>query len=242
MVEIQKTGNIILGIEEYYYDGVRFLFRPGLVKKIVTFSAFPPHGIEQKFNYIKDFLNSNYAFFSFLDTNEPPKDPRGTYYLDENFDDTYLKKINDVILSLSSNITQDETWLLGSSKGGVGALLVGLTYGFKNIVVMAPQCRIAKYIAKRSEEILYYMTHGNSESYIKLDNSLLKKIKYCNKNINWNITILCGMDDKYHLFELEILEKCFWMADIQLKQIMLNGAHDRIALGEYRNYLQNYLN
>lgn len=47
-MKIVKTGNVVLGVEEYYFDGVRFLFRNGVDKNIVTFSAFPPKDVAQK--------------------------------------------------------------------------------------------------------------------------------------------------------------------------------------------------
>lgn len=230
------TTRVIQGIKEQEYNGVRFLVREGRGKVIVTFSAFAPTNVQQNYNYLKDFMDSEYTIISFLDRDLPLKDPRGTYYLDEKFGNSYLATINEIIHSISNN--KANIYLVGSSKGGVGALLLGLTYNYYNIYIMAPQCRIATYIKKRSSIILEFMTNNLEMYYKDLDNILVKKIKLSDSSLPWNIHILCGAEDKYHLLELEIIDKCFWIKDIMYHKVIVDGAHDAIAIAEYRRYLQ----
>ena len=117
-MRLLETGNEILGIKEYNLLGCRFLYREGMGKTtVVTFSAFPPKDVAQKYNYIKDFLQSDYSFLSFLDTALPSDDPRGTYYLSDHLGTEYLNTIHCVI-SLLHKYDISNIWLLGSSKGG----------------------------------------------------------------------------------------------------------------------------
>lgn len=241
-LEINKTGNSILGIPEYSYEGLRFLYRPGSEKCIVTFSAFAPKDFIQKYNYMRDFINTQYTIFAFIDTDEPNDDPRGTYYLDSDYGDTYLEKMNKVItFLLGDDLDKRNTWLIGSSKGGVGALLLGLVFEYTNIMIMAPQARIAKNIKKRSAIIIKHMTGGDESLYQKLDKSLFTRIKQCNSTAPWDIRILCGKDDAYHIPEVDLLEKSFFVKGIEINRITINGAHDNTAIKEYRDYLKKHL-
>lgn len=239
---IEETGKVIHGIKEYRFDGVRFLFKKGDDKTVISFSAFTPRDIPQSYNYIKDFLNTDYTYFGFLDVEAPEADPRGMYYLDEKLGNSYIDKINLVIQYLTSGqLEKEKTWLIGSSKAGVGALLLGLVHNYPNIVVMAPQCRIARYIRKRSKVIYEYLTKSQGLTYKDLNNSLLQRVKNCNQDIPWNIHILCGIDDRYHVFELDILSRCFWMKDINIFHKFIDGAHDRVAVEQYRNYFKDLI-
>lgn len=241
-VKISKTGNKIIGIPEYTYEGVRFLYRPGSEKCIVTFSAFAPRGFMQKYNYMRDFINTPYTILAFIDTDEPTVDPRGTYYLDLDYGNSYLEKMNFVITHLlGDELDKRNTWLVGSSKGGVGALLLGLVFEYTNIMIMAPQARIAKNIKKRSADIINYMTGGDESLYNKLDESLFERIKNCNATAPWDIRILCGKDDTYHIPEVDLLEKSFFVKGIEINRITINGAHDNTAIKEYREYLEKHL-
>lgn len=154
-LDYKLTGRNICGIDEYSYDGVRFLFKPGNGKLIASFSAFTARGTEQKYNYLKDFNDSEFSILGFLDEDLPRSDPRGTYYLGREANGDYLKKIDAIVYdkSFTQRINEKDIWLIGSSKGATGALLLCFMFGYVNVFVNAPQYRIASYIKKRSEDI-----------------------------------------------------------------------------------------
>lgn len=240
-----ETGTEVLGIKEYNLNGCRFLYKPGSEQKtIVTFSAFPPKNVEQKYNYIKDFQNKDYTFLSFLDTDLPKNDPRGTYYLSDNLGTNYLLTIHHIIQLLSSNNSQ-HTYLLGSSKGGVAALLLGLLYDYPNIIVNAPQAMLAEYIKTRSLVILSFMLGNNPHlkelNYHQLNEFLLQTIKQANTHLTWNIHITCGTNDEYHLKALEALQEAFNIANIPITKKLIRGGHDNIAIEDYRKYFATLL-
>lgn len=240
-----ETGNEVLGIKEYNLDGCRFLYRPSNSKTtIVTFSAFPPKNVPQKYNYIKDFINQDCTFLAFLDTVLPAQDPRGTYYLSDNFGKEYLIKIHCIIQLLSKSNPQD-IYLLGSSKGGVGALLLGLNFGYTNIMVNAPQAFIADYIKTRSLAILTYMLGSNNLlkeiNYYQLNNILLDSIKSANRDLQWNIHITCGQEDNYHLKSLAVLKQAFESAKISIETRIVRGGHDNTSIDDYRAYFSTLI-
>lgn len=244
MLSNLKTGNNILGLPEFELNGCRFLYKKGIEKTIITFSAFPPKDIAQKYNYIKDFLSSNYTFLAFLDTKYPEDDARGTYYITNELDNGYLQTIH-CIIQLLSNTNQEDTYLLCSSKGGVGALLLGLTYNYPNIIINAPQAKLADYIKTRSKTILSYML-GTSKrfqdiNYDYINDFLLSKIKTCDSSLKWNIHITCGKDDSYHLNELEILKNEFNIKAITIKTKLISGGHDNEAIAHYREYFKTII-
>lgn len=227
-----ETGNLVRGLKEYSINGVRFVFRPGKGSAIISFSAFPPRLTPQKYNYIKDFENSEKIFLSFLDRDAPEEDPRGTYYVDDNLGDEYLQKMHEIV-QLSGART-DTAWLLGSSKGAVGALLFGLTYGFQNIYVNAPQYRIATYIRRRSKEIIELLAGPENSNWNMVENILANRIDHARTDIIWNINITCGVDDDYHLAELSRLGQKLNSKGITFKMIQVPGGHDGTSVDYYR--------
>lgn len=240
-----ETGNEILGIKEYNLLGCRFLYRLGKNQKtIVTFSAFPPKDIAQKYNYIKDFIQSECTFLSFLDTELPEEDPRGTYYLSENLGTAYLTSIHSIISILSEN-SKENTYLLGSSKGAVAALLLGLKFNYPNIIVNAPQVFLADYIKRRSLSILSYMIGKNDFlkeiNYHELNHILLESVKSADNSLNWNIHITCGQEDTYHLNQLAVLTEKFEQCKIPLITKIIRGGHDNLSIIDYRLYFSSLL-
>lgn len=234
----KETGKVICGIKEYSCEGVRFLFKPGKKKIVVSFSAFGPRGSEQKYNYLKDFINTDLSILSFLDEDEPRSDPRGTYYLGKDCSGSYLRKIDRIVNKIAGlqEVSIDDIWLVGSSKGGTAALLMGFRYGYKNIFVNAPQYKIATYIKRRSEEIYQFLTDGSLDKQKYVDEIIAKSI--CGvKDIN--ISITCGMDDHYHNRELFFYEERFIKLNIPYKKIIIPGGHDSKSIVHYRRLLQD---
>lgn len=240
-----ETGNEILGIKEYNLSGCRFLYKAGINQTtVVTFSAFPPKDVAQKYNYIKDFIQSECTFLSFLDTALPEDDPRGTYYLSENFGTSYLTIIHSIISLLSPN-SKENIYLLGSSKGGVAALLLGLKFNYPNIIVNAPQVFLADYIKRRSLSILSYMIGTNDIlkelNYHQLNHILLESVKSADISVKWNIHITCGQEDLYHLRQLAVLNKTFEQCKIPVTSKIVRGGHDNLSIIDYRLYFAELL-
>lgn len=233
----ELTGNIIKSIPENIFNGVRFIHREGSDNLVVSFSAFTSFGQDQKYNYINNVSSQN-ALLSFLDSDLPEKDPRGTYYLDFISDDmlSYIKNIGRVIeeAAKKNDISKDKIYLIGSSKGAVGALLCAFVCGYDNVIVNAPQFRIGSYVKRRSIDVLNLML-SKYDMYF-LDTITLDLISKSDSKPN-NITITCGVDDLYHLKEVEMYESAFVAKKILYNKIVFSGGHDDVSIINYREII-----
>ncbi|HDZ8880562.1 MULTISPECIES: hypothetical protein [Aeromonas] len=228
------TGSSIKSIPEKIFNGVRFIHREGNDNLVVSFSAFTSFGQTQKYNYINNISSQN-ALLSFLDSNIPEKDPRGTYYLDFIGDDllSYIRSIGHIINDIAdkNNIHKDNIYLIGSSKGAVGAILCAFVCGYDNVIVNAPQFRIGSYVKRRSVEILNFMLSKHDMYF--LDTIILNTITNSEFNPK-NIMITCGIDDLYHLKEVEMYESAFVSKKILYKKVIFSGGHDDVSIVNYR--------
>ena len=149
------------------------------------------------------------------------------------------------IIQLLANAPKDNIYLLGSSKGGVGALLLGLRFGYPNIIVNAPQARLADYIKIRSLDILSYMLDCPKDLkelyYKQLNDYLLNSINRINYQINWNIHITCGSEDAYHLKELDLIYEFFVRNNISITKQLVRGGHDNQSIEDYRMYFRQII-
>ncbi|MDU4840417.1 MAG: hypothetical protein E6X49_04615 [Leclercia adecarboxylata] len=230
----QLTGNAVKSIPEKISNNVRFIQRNGDDCLVVSFSAFTSFGQEQKYNYINSISSKN-ALLSFLDTNTPLNDPRGTYYL--NFADndlfSYIKSAGTIIDSVAkeNKIPKEKIYIIGSSKGAVGALLCSFVCHYDNVIINAPQFRIGSYVKRRSTEILESMLSMYDLKY--LDNIMNDVIIKSEKQPN-NIVITCGIDDLYHIKELNMYEELFISKRITYNKIIFSGGHDNESILNYR--------
>jgi len=233
----ELTGNIIKSIPEKKVNGVRFIHREGSDNLVVSFSAFTSFGQEQKYNYINNVSSKN-ALLSFLDSDLPQSDPRGTYYLDFIGDEllSYIKNLGQVISDAANrnNISKDRIYIIGSSKGAVGALLCAFLCGYDNVIVNAPQFRIGSYVKRRSVDILNFMLSKHDMYHL---DTIVQNI-IMNSDFNpRNIVITCGIDDIYHLKEIEMYESVFISKKILYNKIVFSGEHDDESIINYRKVM-----
>ncbi|HAT06898.1 MAG TPA: hypothetical protein DDZ61_10980 [Aeromonas salmonicida] len=230
----ELTGNVIKSIPERKFNGVRYIHREGCENLVVSFSAFTSFGQEQKYNYINNISSQN-ALLSFLDSDLPQSDPRGTYYLDFVGDQllTYISNIGKIINDIAekNNIDKKNIFIIGSSKGAVGALLCAFICGYDNVIVNAPQFRIGSYVKRRSIDILNFML-SKHDMYC-LDTIVHDAIIKSEFNPS-NIVITCGIDDLYHLKEVEMYESIFISKKILYNKIVFSGGHDDMSIVNYR--------
>ena len=202
----ELTGNIIKSIPENIFNGVRLFIEKELRTLLFHFRHSHPLVKIQKYNYINNISSRN-ALLSFLDSDLPEKDPRGTYYLDFISDDifAYIKSIGKIIEGVAekNDISKDKIYLIGSSKGAVGALLCAFVCGYDNVIVNAPQFRIGSNVKRRSTDVLNLML-SKYDMYF-LDTIILDLYSSADSEPN-NVIITCGVDDLYHLKEVEMYE------------------------------------
>lgn len=234
-----KNGKKIFELEEYLYNGVRFLYKKGSTNKLFTFfSSFALKGQAQQYNYLKLTQNKSDSLIYFLDSDSPQEDPRGTYFLGgENFG--YLASIKTIISTIAKeDQCVDSIYYYGSSKGGSGALLAGMEVGFGTVLVNAPQVKIYDYIEK---------FHPTAIEEIGLDkdslnNLILSKVSKTD-DAQLSIYITCGIYDKLHLKEhlqplFSELKKC----NLKATFLPVRGGHTKEAIDDLQFLMSENMN
>lgn len=233
----KETGKKVLGLNEYEYEGVRFLLRKGSSSNVfLFFSSFSKKNESQKYNYVKKILNNkedNFIFF--LDSDSPVDDPRGTYFLG-NKDEGYLKSIISIIKYNYYNILDLDFYFFGSSKGGSGALLACLELGKGTVLINAPQIMIAEYLSDVNPSALLEI----SKTEQQLNNIIIEKTHKDTKDIDINIS--CGIEDSLHWFShiKYLIENV--KEEVNLRIIPIRGGHDGKALNDYSTLVDAIIN
>ena len=229
-----ETGHEVLGLKEYNYKGVRFIYKEGVGNLFCFFSSFSKKGNRQSYNYIKkkdDFKNS---MLWFLDSDSPNSDPRGTYFLGDS-DLSYLKKIKQIVEFFFSALNADNIYYFGSSKGGTGAILTSLEVGRGIVVVNAPQIHFGSYMDK-------FLPPSISEiglSVSDIDRIIEDKLKVVSSDVRFVIS--CGVLDDYHFREhLLSFMKILDIKEIGYEFWPIPGEHDGDALVHYQSLLNFY--
>ncbi len=237
MIEFKRTGNNILGIDEYYYEGVRFLYKKGKSSKICCFfPSFVQVGKSQRYHYLREFSNIEETTLWFLDTEKG----RGSYALDDNF--KFLNKIKFIIEKIKK--MNSKIFLLGSSKGATIALFIySLFTSNKDIYlcVHAPQFYLVDFLnTTKSNDIKNNIESIFQGDYDQIFHTLYKdkKFKACSR-----IYISCGVDDGYHL-----RKALPYLFDLLVKKklspifIPVSGSHNDTSIQEYIKIVHSLLN
>ncbi|MBM7455568.1 hypothetical protein HNR62_001440 [Oceanisphaera litoralis] len=230
-----KTGRVIRGFLEYDFNGIKYISRvsSSFKKTVICFSSLPVKGEEQKYKFIKTISSHPVNFIFALDKQAPAEFNSGTYYLDSDSGTEYLDNLQHLIDEIFKNNKQDSFLLVGSSKAASAALIFGLLKGYKNLLISAPQIRIGEYIKKRAKYIFNYF---NSKGKQQLDDVILNLAKK-QKPTDMNLTITCGIDDDWHLHELELIEN----TGLEIQKIVTLGSHNEGAPQDYNKILSRYL-
>ncbi len=229
-----ETGREVLGLKEYNYNGVRFIYKEGSGNLFCFFSSFSAKGERQSYNYIKKKDAFKNPMLWFLDSDSPNSDPRGTYFLgDARF--SYLKKIKQIIEYFFSALNAGNIYYFGSSKGGTGAILTSLEVGRGIVVVNAPQIHFGSYMHK-------FLPPSISEvgmSVSSIDRIIEEKLTTASPNVKFVIS--CGVLDEYHFKEhLLSFVKILKAKEISCELWPIPGGHDGDALEHYQSLLSFY--
>ena len=234
-----KTGKVIHEVEEYEYQGVRFLYRDGENDLYCFFSSFSKKGVEQKYNYLKMKDHINGAILWFLDSNSPVADPRGTYFYGDK-DCSYLSFILEIIHYIGALKSESlNYYYLGSSKGATGAILCALKMNKGTVIVNAPQIRFGSYMNKFCPDAVKHL--GLDVSY--LDNVIPSEIKTSARSKERiKFHICCGVLDKYHL-EKHLLPFFSMLTNLEIDYRFkpIPGSHDGESLKWYQKFIYSII-
>lgn len=152
---------------------VRYLKVEGTTDEVAfVFSAMSAVG-DITFNYkssLAEFTGTQY--FILDDSRE-----QGTYYLCENRDFSIAKSVQSFISARLAvhDVQPQDVYFFGSSKGGTAAVWHGLTLGYGNVVVAAPQYLIGDFLRKPHPGVLRYMSGGRSQDDISWLNDVFPR-------------------------------------------------------------------
>ena len=229
-----ETGHKVLGLKEYNYKGVRFVYKDGIGDLLCFFSSFSKKGRRQSYNYIKKKEVFENPMLWFLDSDSPNSDPRGTYFLGDS-ESSYLKNIKEIVEYFFSVVNANDIYYFGSSKGGTGAILTSLEVGRGTVVVNAPQIHFGSYMNKFLPPSVSEVGLNVSE----LDCFIEEQLKDASSNIKFVIS--CGVLDDYHM-EAHILS---FVRMLEAKKLdyefwPIPGEHDGDALEHYQSLMNFY--
>lgn len=227
----RRSESTIHGMYEYTYRNVRFLLRYVPDSDLCCFfSAFSRKGGWQNYNYIKASLSLKGSAVYFLDSDSPPSDPRGTYFLgDKSL--AYLRDIRDIITSLVPCHKLQQVRYYGSSKGASGAILAALEVGAGTAIVNAPQIRIGSYCK---------VYHSSAIDFLGLDIARMNQV-ICERLSplkQVSLIISCGTEDDHHI-SLHILPFLAQLVEnkISAKFFPISGGHDGVSLEWYSRFI-----
>lgn len=160
------------------------------------------------------------------------------YYVGQNGRLDYELAVNSLIenVLLSLGLSKEQCTLFGGSKGGYGALYIGIKYNYKNIISIAPLTKIGTRLQLAwPEHARLLMGENYSKSTIdKYDNILSTAI---NEDINphKNIYLILSQDDQFYKEHQEflpgMLEKFY--KNFNLFSIKSNLIYQHNRMGEY---------
>lgn len=225
---------------KYNNEKIKYIFYKNRKSKkiIIVFSACTRKGIKARYNYIRTLKKIKENKLFILD--DGGIDQRGTYYLGKYPDFEFEKgclKLIDEILKIN-NI--EETYLIGSSKGGYSSLYYGLNIPKSRIIIGAPQYFLGTYLSKCYQGVTLKSMNCNEITRIEFLDILLKN-KIDNSNNKNKIYIQYSTKDptyKEHiLYLLEDLKKANFCVE---EEKLSYSNHNDVSL-YFSDYIINIL-
>ncbi|UXN31284.1 hypothetical protein [Glutamicibacter sp. M10] len=133
-------------------------------------------------------------------------DGQSTYYMCQQMDFSISDAVQSLILEHCHKlgIKQEDCTLFGISKGGAGALYIGLKYGYKNIIASVPQLAVGDYIHETRPLILSHMTRTESmKEDVEQLNSLIPNLVSEDEHIDRNIYVFSSESDNEYRSQIK---------------------------------------
>lgn len=124
---------------------------------------------------------------------------QGSYYLANNRNFAEFRSVQQAMSHISNElgIPLEKAYALGSSKGGAGAIIHGVTAGIKQVIAGGPQYKIGTFTKDPHPNILKYISGGNSDDDIYwADNAMRKVLKVGNRDTK--ISVIVGRGDGHY--------------------------------------------
>lgn len=161
---------------------------------LLVFSAVNPIN-DFTFNYRASLKGFNGAVAYIIDD----FGDQGSYYLANGREKAEFRSVQSAIEHIvrSVNVKMDNVYAIGSSKGGAGAIMHGVTAGVRRVFAGGPQYKIGLFTSKPHPNILKYVSGGTTDDDVEwADNAILDILKAGNRATS--ITLLVGRADGHY--------------------------------------------
>ena len=124
---------------------------------------------------------------------------QGSYYLanGRNFSEFRSVQQAMVYIANEANVPLSDAYAIGSSKGGAGAIIHGVTAGVKHVLAGGPQYKIGSFTKTPHPNILKYISGGNSEEDIEWADSAMREVLAEGRR-DTRISVVVGMADGHY--------------------------------------------
>ena len=124
---------------------------------------------------------------------------QGSYYLANSRNFAEFRSVQQAMAHIANDlgIPLENAAALGSSKGGAGAIIHGVSAGIKHVVAGGPQYKIGNFTKDPHPNILSYIAGGNTEEDIEwANNAMFEVLKDGDRNTR--ISVIVGKADGHY--------------------------------------------
>ncbi|MGP4983755.1 heparinase II/III domain-containing protein [Corynebacterium casei] len=124
---------------------------------------------------------------------------QGSYYLANNRNFAEFRSVQQAMSHISNDlgIPLEKAYALGSSKGGAGAIIHGVSAGIKHVIAGGPQYKIGTFTKDPHPNILKYISGGNTEEDIYwADHAMREVLEVGNRDTK--ISVIVGRADGHY--------------------------------------------
>lgn len=173
---------------------------PDSTDLVVVFSGIPREGLKARYNYGRTLSKLKVNKLFILD--DLGYDQSGGFYLGKNKNFHLEENSIKLIYKIKKDLGINNTFYVGSSKGGFAALFFGLRDYKATIICGAPTFFVGNYVKKGrflKNTLPYIMGEDYTENDIEYLNDLLRNVIKENKNNNNRIHLHYSPNEsRYH--------------------------------------------
>ena len=148
-------------------------------KLIVVLSGIPRQGLKARYNYMRTLSKIKVNKLFILD--DFGYDQRGAFYLGKNKDFKIQEVVKKLINNVKRNLEIQDTYYVGSSKGGFAAIYFGLQDNGSTIIAGGPQYILGDHLKKGvypKYTLPYILGEDYTEEDIQYLNNIVRNVVY----------------------------------------------------------------
>lgn len=167
---------------------------------------------------------------------------QGAYYLANGRDMAEFRSVQGLLRTVLDQlgVAPSDVTVIGSSKGGSGAILHGVTLGVAKVIAGAPQTKIGSFVFNPHPNVLEYVAGGTSEADIRwLDAAMSRALASGVRSTR--IEILVGRSDHHYVRHVQPFTAEARSLGYRIQVMALPGTPDSKIGAAFRNYLESWV-